>query len=1099
MNKPRSIQDVFCFIMKITLAQFLLMVILTSLVSAASLKGQSILDRKVSLDARNKEIKSILTEIEKQTSVVFTYRPKLIKAAKKITFQVSDARLADVLTQLFSPEISFLAVDEEEEIVLSPNTHASGEEPSVATEILAITVSGQVFDEAGQSLPGVNVVEKGTTNGISTDVDGRFTLNLQDEKSILVFSFIGYVTQEVTVGNQTNLSISLESDVKALQEVVVVGYGSSQKKDLTGAVARVDLDQNRQQPNVNVVQSLRGTVAGVSVTDNGRPGSDASIVIRGRNSISASNSPLIVLDGVIYSGGSLSDINPNDIQSIDILKDASSSAIYGSLAANGVILITTKKGTTAKPLISINSYYGFSDFAHTPDYLNAEEYLAVRKDSEAADGGPLPFQPLELENIDAGISIDPWEEIRQSAPVSSNELAVSGKTERVNYYLSGSYSDIKAPVIGDNFSRIGARINLDIAVTDWLSIGTNSGYSVKDLSGNRASLSGASQISPYASLYYEDGVPRPQPMNLGAVANPLTSTLLNDNFDKTNTLFTNAYANVQLPLEGLSYKFNVGYTQRSKRQFNYKPIFEREQFFNLGSGNKYNSEYQSLMLENIIRYDKTIGEDHAINVTLLYGTYTDQEESSKLSSNNIFNDALGYNGLEIGENFSIDTNAGESQQVSTMARAGYRYKGRYIADFTVRRDGYSAFGDGNKYGVFPSVGVSWNISEETFLANSRNINFLKLRASWGQNGNRGVDQYSSLSNIGQTNYVFGDGGSPSVGLYTTSLGNPNLGWEATTSTNVGVDFGVFSNRISGSVEYYSSTTKDLLLKQSIPNMSGFTTFLKNIGETENSGVEVTLHTTNIEKGGFAWNSSIAFSLNRNKVISLTGNDLNGDGIEDDDISSNWFIGHPLGSNFDYVFDGIYQAGDDDFSMIPGSKPGHLKFKDIDGDGIISPNDRQVISSSQPDFVAGITNTFSYKQFSLMFLFNIRQGGYSSNATLNPGTNYYDLFNVLDVPYWTPENPINTHPSINYRNPLGYKFYQNRSFVRFQDISLAYDLPLSVLEKIKISNVKIYVSGKNLITWTDWNGWDPEHGSGGRDPGDNGPLLKTYIVGLNIQL
>jgi hypothetical protein len=330
------------------------------------------------------------------------------------------------------------------------------------------------------------------------------------------------------------------------------------------------------------------------------------------------------------------------------------------------------------------------------------------------------------------------------------------------------------------------------------------------------------------------------------------------------------------------------------------------------------------------------------------------------------------------------------------------------------------------------------------------------------------------------------------------LGNPILGWESTASTNFGIDFGILSNRINGSVDYYITHTKNLLLNQSIPGMTGFTSFLRNIGETENKGFELSLNTVNIHQKNFAWETKVAFSFNRNKILELTGNDLNKDGKEDDDINNKWFIGYPLGSNYDYVFDGIYQEGDD-LSLIPSAKPGHIRFKDIDGNGAITPNDKQVIGSDQPDFLAGVTNTFSYKGISLMVLFNIRQGGESPIPTLNPGTNYYDLFNTLNVPHWTPENPSNTYPAINYRDPLGYLFYQSRSFVRLQDISVSYDLPVSLLEKIKIHSAKVYLSGKNLITWTDWMGWDPEFGSGARSPGNNGPLLKTYTLGLNIQL
>lgn len=506
---------------------------------------------------------------------------------------------------------------------------------AAAGEIVDVTVTGTVTDPNGDPLPGVTVSIPGTGIGTATDINGRYSLSVP-EGSTLVFSFIGFESQQVAVGTQTVIDITLSEDMAALDEVVVVGYGTAQKRDLTGAVTRVNMDQSRLQPNVNPVQNLRGTVAGVSIIDNGRPGSDGSIRIRGANSISASNNPLIVLDGIIYTGGSLSDINSNDIESIDILKDASSAAIYGSLAANGVILITTKKGSTNKPRIGLNSYYGRSDFAHIPKYLDAEKYLAVRKDAERADGGPIPFSPLERANIDVGITIDPFEEIRQDAPVYSNELSVSGGSEDFTYYLSGSHTSVKSPVMGDNFQRLGTRINLNVNVTDWLSIGTNSGYSSRDNSGVRADLSMTTFLSPYADLYYDDGVPRPLPMNVGQVRNPLLETLLNDNLDKTNTLFSNTFLNLDLPLDGLSFRLNTGYTQRNSKVFNYKPTFDRGEFFNLGSGNQSFNESRNLTVENILRYDQIFGDDHVLNLTLLYGIYTSHAGSATLSSNNIF-------------------------------------------------------------------------------------------------------------------------------------------------------------------------------------------------------------------------------------------------------------------------------------------------------------------------------------------------------------------------------------------------------------------------------------------------------------------------------
>ena len=963
------------------------------------------------------------------------------------------------------------------------------------------TITGNVTDENNQPLPGVSILIQGTTNGTVTDANGNYSLDVPGDRNVLVFSFVGYTSEQVETGTQSVINLSLYPDISTLSEVVVVGYGTSEKKDLTGAVAKVNIEDTRLQPNANAAQILRGTTAGVQVTDNGRPGSNGTITIRGINSISASNAPLIVLDGVIYAGGSLSDINPGDIESIAILKDASSTAIYGSLAANGVIEVTTKKGQQGKPKITFNTYIGVSDFALIPDYLNAEEYLARRADAEAAEGGPLPFSPTELENIEAGRSIEPFEEIKQDAPISNYELSVSGKNEAISYFFSGSYINVKSPVKGDNFERYSGRLNLSTQITDWLKAGINSGYSSRDNSGVRANLSRTAWLSPYASLYLEDGVSlRPLPQDAGLVNNPLLGPLLTDRLFVTNTLFTNAFVDIYV-WDGLSYKLNAGYTRTDVKDFLYDRSYEP--INRLGGGYKDVQELQNVTLENIVNYNKTFAEKHQVDVTLLYGIYEFQQQGSRLSSENIFNDALGYNALEIGENFQVNSSARENQQTSEMARLGYSYDGKYFLTVSLRRDGFSAFGEGNKYGTFPAAAISWNVSEEDFLANADFLDFLKFRASWGRNGNRGVAEYASLSEVEQNFYVFGDNAPAVTGLFTSSFANPELSWETTESINIGLDFELFSNRISSSINYYHSNTFDLLLAQTIPNTNGFETFFRNVGETRNWGLEIDLGTTNIKRENFTWDTNIAFSFNRNEIVALTGRDVDGDGVEDNDIASGWFIGEPLGANFDYVFDGIFQEGDD-LSSIPGAEVGDIRFRDISGpegvpDGIITPDDRTIVNNNQPDFIMGITNIFNYKNFSFSSTFNIRQGGFSANRAISPGANFFDVANFIDAPYWTPENPINSAPRINYRNPLDYGFYADRSFVRLQDVSIAYNFPQELLERVNISGLQIYASGKNLITWTDWPGWDPEFGSGGVNPGNNGPILRTYTIGLNVSL
>ena len=498
----------------------------------------------------------------------------------------------------------------------------------------------------------------------------------------------------------------------------------------------------------------------------------------------------------------------------------------------------------------------------------------------------------------------------------------------------------------------------------------------------------------------------------------------------------------------------------------------------------------NLILENILRYDTKIGVGHNIDVTLLYGFEESSSNSSTLSSNNIFNDALSYNGLGIGENQAVQTTALGSQAISSMARVGYRYQEKYMLNLTVRRDGFSAFGEDTKFGVFPSMGASWVMSNENFMNGISWLDLMKVRFSYGKNGNRGVDPYSSLSNVSSVQYVFGDGGSPSTGLNPTSFPNPELGWETTLSSNLGADFGLFKSRVNGSIDFYSRTTSDLLLQLTIPNVNGYNTYFTNIGKMNNKGIEITLNTINLVKNNFKWSSGLMYTLNKNEILELDG--------KKDDIASSRFIGEPLFSHYNYVYDGIWQSGDD-FAIDPNAKPGYLKFKDVTGDGVITPDDRQVVGTSQPDFTWGITNNLNYKGFMLSFLVNGRVGGISPNSTTNPGTNFYDRVNVLDLPYWTPENPLNNRASVGYSNPLGYGFYQKRDYVRLQDVTLAYTLPLEIIQKIKLQNVRVYISGKNLRTWTEWDGYDPENGETRIYGPTSGPLMKSWVFGINVGL
>lgn len=970
-----------------------------------------------------------------------------------------------------------------------------------------LTVSGQVTSQDDNSpLPGVNVVIRGTSSGTTTDVDGRYSLQVPDETAVLVFSYIGFTTEEIPVGSRSVINVSLTPDIKQLSEIVVVGYGEQRRREVTGSVTKIEMEGVETQPNTNLTQALRGKVAGVQFLDNGRPGQSGQILIRGQRSITAGNDPLIVLDGAFFNG-EMADINPNDIESMEILKDASAAAIYGSRAANGVILITSKRGDTEKPVINFNTYYGVSDWSYKINLFSPERYLQRRADfMEQNNITPDPSNPYdleanELEMYNAGRTIDPWEAVSQNANQQSYNLSVSGRTERTNYFLSGSFVEEEGLIYGDRASRLSTRLNLENQITDWLNVGINGQFAQRDQSGINADLADAYWLSPYAKLYRDEAetdlVYYPV-FGETLVNNPLFNAKTMDNEEVSNNLFANLFALIDFPfVEGLSYRLNYNPNIRWERDYAFWPIFEGEGVRNNGQGRKVNTNRWNWQLENILNYNREFGR-HGIGVTLVYGLDHSQMESTRIDALGFPNDVNSYNNLDIAQTKEVDTEAAERDGISSMARLNYRYNERYLVTATVRRDGSSVFGENYKYGVFPSIALGWIMSDEPWM-NTAFVDLLKLRASYGEVGNQSIGSYSALGRFDDEAYVFGDGSDTYIGLFPDPalMPNPNLRWESTVSANIAIDFSLFSDRLSGTLEYYDMRSNDLLLERRLPPASGFESIYTNLGETKNNGVEITLNTVNVRNEDFEWGSSVVLSSNKNRIVSLYGSDVDGDGVEDDDVGNRWFIGEPINVTYDYVFDGIYQEGDE---LPQGYQAGWVRVEDVDGSGDITPDDRQVLGQVQPKFRWGFNNNIAFKGLSLSFFINGMHGFEQVNNLLDvsssKGFSYPGRsLNFMDEGYWTPENQSNTRPSLNWTNPLGLNFYQNRDFVRLQDVTLAYTFPASFMERMKIANLRVYVSGRNLATFTDWLGPDPE--SGYNNINNLYPTSRTIIGGVNL--
>lgn len=969
-------------------------------------------------------------------------------------------------------------------------------------------VSGRVTSQTdGLGIPGVNIIIKGSSLGTVTDAEGAYSISVPDEPGVtLVFSAIGYTTQERTLSGESVVNVQLVEDVRALDEVVVVGYGTESKRFVTGSVSSIDMTKAKDFANVNVAQSMV-SVPGVQFTNTGRPGQSGTLLIRGQSSLSALNDPLIVLDGIIFNGDLL-DINPGDIQSIEVLKDASSSSIYGSRAANGVILITSKRGVSEKPNIRVNTFYGVSDVAKELKLLTPERYIQRRLDWRAQSG--LDADPskivdylslTEAENYLNGVSHNPWDVIYQQGEIFSADVSVSGMSETSNYYLSAAVTDEKGLIFNDNQKRVTLRSNLESKVANWMTIGMNATFSHRDMSGAEANLRDAYRSSPFGTFYHPDGEPTQFPVpEETAGGNPVRTALLTTNEEIVNNLFSNFYGIVEVPfIEGLSYRINYSPNYRWDHDYNF---FRQDKHVNFNSTNasKYDRKRFQWVVENILKYERNIGQDHFFDLTLMYGRNHSHTESTTSNASFLSIDALGYNDLSLGDILTVSSNAQAVDGISSMARLNYRFKDRYMVTLTARRDGSSVFAANNKFATFPSVGMAWLVSDENFFNNVSFVDMLKLRVSYGAAGNQAISPYQSLSLAAITHYVYGDGASPSIGVYPATMGNDDLKWETTYTANIALDFDLFNGRLGGTIEAYNSNTHDLLVNRTIPTMTGYDNILTNIGQVNNKGIEFTLNSINIRRDKFEWSTNAAVSYNKNTIVHLFETDLDNDGREDDVVANNWFIGHPIHSYYDYVFDGIYQEGDDDIPAF--SNPGDVRVKDVNGDGVITTDDRTIVGSGvNPKVRFNLRNNFTYGNFTLSVALNAMQGWMSPFNLINPLVPGRAL-GQLDAGWWTPENRSNTRPSLVYANPLGVGWYMSRDFVRIQDVSLSYQFPSSVLERLKLTNLKVYVSGKNLHTFTDWLGADPEGGgdySSLQGSGDLFPMPRTFTVGLNIGL
>ena len=864
-------------------------------------------------------------------------------------------------------------------------------------------VTGQVEDEMKFTLPGVNVINLKTKAGTITDIDGNFSIEAQKGESIQ-FTYIGMINKTILVTKAHMGKIVLEEDAIGLDEVVAIGYGTSTKKDLTGAVASIKLEDSpiMTMPNTNVLESLKGSLPGINISMSKEAGGTPGFSIRGQNSIKAKTTPLLVVDGII--GGDFAQLNPQDIASIDILKDASSTAVYGSRAANGVILVTTKRGKTEKPQFNFNMNYGIQSWTRKPKLMNGEQYIKLRQDWARAGGATgvdlkpeFLLKPKEYDAYKAGSEIDWYDQTTQDAPTQSYQMSVSGASDFFNYYVSANHLDQQGLMVGDSFSRTSILAKMEANLTDWIKAGVNISGNMRDYSGVAPSMYAATYVGPYGFMNstfdgFESQLER-FPGGNTSWSNPLWETHGVDDKDIRYGASTKGFLDIRLPwVKGLSWRLNGAYNinQTQEARFYHEEryvntlkesdMLDPTQFLKNANGYSKNSNSRSWLMNQIVNYNHAFGK-HRIDLTFMSERQRSHSDGAKTNASD-FEQAgttvLGYNSLELGNptKRGVDTWKGQTSQLAYMARANYVWNSRYHASASFRRDGYSAFAEGHKYGNFMSAALAWTVSEESFMKELDNLSYLKLRLSYGENGNPSIDRYSTFPKVGSGSYIFGQ--TLQNTLYQSSLANKSLGWERTKAFNIGLDFGVLNDRLTGNIEYYNSKTNDLLVERRLPSTSGYGKILDNMGEVANWGVELGLHSRNIETKNFQWNTNFTFWLNRNTINSLYGIDGDNDGVEDDDLSNGWFIGKSLGAVYHYTTDGVVQESDTEYMEKYNMAAGDMKIVDLNKDGKIDSDDKSIIGYTKPNFNMNMSNTLTYRNMQLYFSLDYIAGGGNNN-------------------------------------------------------------------------------------------------------------------------
>ena len=1007
-----------------------------------------------------------------------------------------------------------------------------------------IKITGTASDAAtGDPLPFITIQVKGTAAGTTSDMDGNYSIDVPDRDAILVYSYIGYRSQEIKVGDLTHINVRLSEDVEALDEVVVVGYGVQNKRDVTGSIAKVSAEELMSVPASSFDAALQGRAAGVQVTQtSGLAGSGAAIRVRGIASITAGGDPLIVVDGIpiMQNAGDrigaaqdnpMSSINANDIESIDILKDASATAIYGSRGANGVIIITTKQGKEGKTQIDYNGYVGVQTIQNKLDLMNGAEYAEYTREAYRNSNGSnkylsdtpnkeedmlLPMfkqDPYVLESVmmayDENGNYDPsrirsynwFDDVTRSGLITDHQLNIRGGGAKTNFMASVTYNKTEGIMKDKDYERYSIRFNISHNINKYIKFGgqTQYSHSVQNRGSGMETDMYLYRITPLGRFVNEDGT---YPGLVGGdsqMYNPLMNTVEGavDRPLKTSRYLGSYFVDIKFPIKGLSFRSNLGIDSRTVQDYEYFASATTERQLGNSSASNSMKKYSMITWENYFTYNRDFKEKHSLGITLLQSIQQDLEETLEASVQNTPSDVLKYYDLASGLLIDgVGSDYVKWNMASFMGRINYNYLGRYLLTVSARYDGSSRLADGHKWVLFPSAALAWRISDESFMKSLSWVDNLKLRLGYGKTGNSSVDPYQTRGKLGKKRYVYNNGATEIMGYAPSLMANSTLTWETTDQWNIGLDFGFLKNRINGSVELYLQNTHDLLLERQLPVVSGFSSVMSNVGSTRNKGIEITLNTRNIQTKNFTWSTDWMFSANKEEIVEL----YNG---KSDDIGNRWFIGNPIDVYYNYEKIGIWQDTPEDLAEMAKFNEkggnftvGSIRLRDVDGDYKITDKDKIILGNKRPKFVASLVNNIEYKGFDFSIFLYASVGRMLKNdieLMEKPGR-----ANTVKVNYWTPNNPTNDFPrpnadteKLDYISTIGY---DKADFLRIRNITIGYTLPKDLTQKVMLNKVRFYMSANNPFIFTNFTGIDPE-GANGR----TSPSYSTWMFGVNLSM